>query len=162
MDSVIYKTNIPLKVQILQERKLKDKAPGPGSYDSEVLKQDKKSFNFGADSSFGYAERITLDKDPVRLGPGSYNPILLQKGSQCNQTIKDRRNQIFQKKKAHSSKLRGNKSSDLLLNNSGVNFVERKNNNIKQKTMKMCSLEERCFSKLGNMNLQERFKPPKV
>ena len=99
MDTLIYKTNIPLKVQILQERKLKDKTPGPGSYNSEVMAVDKKSFNFGADSNFGYAERTTFEKEAIDLGPGSYNPILLQKGSQCNKTIKDRRNQIFQKKK---------------------------------------------------------------
>ena len=151
MDHVIYKTNIPLKVQILQERKLKDKSPGPGSYNSEVISKDKKSFNFGADSSFGYAERLAEEKLPIDLGPGSYNPILLQKGSQCNKTIKERRNQIFQKKKTNSNSLRGNKSADLLVNNS--KFVERKNNNMKQKKMRMCNLEERCFSKLGNMNL---------
>lgn len=52
MDNLIYKTNIPLKIQILQERKLKNKDPGPGSYNIKAPKE-RKSFNYGSSSNFG-------------------------------------------------------------------------------------------------------------
>lgn len=41
-------------------------------------------------------------------------------------------------------------------------FVSRKNNNLPYKKLRMCSLEERCFSKMGNMSVEQRFKPTKV
>lgn len=34
MDTVIYKTNIPIKAAILDDRKIKDNSPGPGTYNT--------------------------------------------------------------------------------------------------------------------------------
>lgn len=33
MDEMIYKTKMPLKVKVIEERGLKDRYPGPGHYD---------------------------------------------------------------------------------------------------------------------------------
>jgi hypothetical protein len=32
MDVIIYKTNIPFKAALMQDQKMKDLSPGPGSY----------------------------------------------------------------------------------------------------------------------------------
>ena len=52
-------------------------------------------------------------------------------------------------------------SSDELFGGSSK-IVSRKNNNLPYKKLRMASLEERCFSKVGNMNVEERFKPTKA
>jgi len=47
MDEAIYKTKMPFKVKVIEERKLKDRYPGPGSYDPH--KEGSKSFHNGYD-----------------------------------------------------------------------------------------------------------------
>jgi hypothetical protein len=34
MDTIIYRTNIPIKAAILEDKRLKDRQPGPGSYNT--------------------------------------------------------------------------------------------------------------------------------
>lgn len=46
MDSIIYRTNIPIKAAILEDKRLKDSRPGPGSYNVDPAHKDKKSFNY--------------------------------------------------------------------------------------------------------------------
>ena len=57
MDTVIYKTNIPIKAAILQDKRIKDSQPGPGSYNAAYWNQSKKSFNYGAQTNFGTSDR---------------------------------------------------------------------------------------------------------
>lgn len=59
-------------------------------------------------------------------------------------------------------KLERNRSTDLIFGNSAVNQIERKGNNknIRNK-MKICSLEERCFSKMGSMSMEKRWRDNK-
>jgi hypothetical protein len=52
MDSIIYKTNLPFKIEVMKDRQIKNKEPGPGTYNSELNHRDKKSFNYGAKSVF--------------------------------------------------------------------------------------------------------------
>lgn len=52
MDEVLYKTNVPLKVKIIEERKLKDRYPGPGEYNPQLT--HSKSFHYG-ENCFGSA-----------------------------------------------------------------------------------------------------------
>lgn len=74
MDTVIYKTNIPIKAAILQDKRIKDSLPGPGTYNSSQWNNKKKSFNFGAQSNFGTSERGACDaKEPIVPGPGYYH-----------------------------------------------------------------------------------------
>ena len=58
MDTIIYKTNIPIKAAILQDKRIKDSEPGPGSYNYAYWNKGKKSFNYGAQTNFGTSDRV--------------------------------------------------------------------------------------------------------
>lgn len=58
MDTLIYHTNIPIKAAILEDRRLKDARPGPGTYNLNTKNKDKKSFNYGAENNFGSSDRV--------------------------------------------------------------------------------------------------------
>jgi hypothetical protein len=45
MDEVIYKTKMPFKVKVIEEKHLKDRYPGPGQYDPRLT--SSKSFHYG-------------------------------------------------------------------------------------------------------------------
>jgi hypothetical protein len=53
MDEVIYKTKMPFKVRVIEEKGLKDRYPGPGSYNP--AKATSKSFHCGEDCFGGTA-----------------------------------------------------------------------------------------------------------
>jgi hypothetical protein len=61
MDTIIYKTNIPIKAAILEDKRLKDRQPGPGSYNTIEPNKDKKSFNYGCETSFGLCGRTSIE-----------------------------------------------------------------------------------------------------
>ena len=74
MDRVIYRTNIPIKAAILEDRRIKDSRPGPGTYNTSSAYKNKMSFNYGGQNNFGCAERNFLDmsSSDVQPGPGFY------------------------------------------------------------------------------------------
>lgn len=72
MDSIIYRTNIPIKAAILQDKRFKDSRPGPGSYQTNKDVNMKKDFNYGCETSFGYSERQAIKTDSLKPGPGEY------------------------------------------------------------------------------------------
>lgn len=72
MDTIIYRTNIPIKAAILEDKRLKDSRPGPGSYNTVSADKDKKSFNYGGENNFGCSERKLIEGDYENPGPGSY------------------------------------------------------------------------------------------
>jgi hypothetical protein len=45
MDEVIYKTKMPFKVKVIENKKLKDRYPGPGQYEPQLTAS--KSFHYG-------------------------------------------------------------------------------------------------------------------
>lgn len=45
MDELIYKTRMPFKVQVIEEKGLKDRYPGPGHYNP--IETKSKSFHHG-------------------------------------------------------------------------------------------------------------------
>jgi hypothetical protein len=45
IDEVIYKTKMPFKVKVIEEKRLKDRYPGPGQYDPKLT--TSKSFHYG-------------------------------------------------------------------------------------------------------------------
>lgn len=87
MDSLIYQTNIPIKAAILQDRRLKDSRPGPGTYNLNTKIKDKKSFNYGVDNNFGSSDRVFIQIKQPQPGPGSYN-VKNKSKNECNQIIK--------------------------------------------------------------------------
>ena len=48
MDEMIYKTKMPFKVKVIEEKKLKDRYPGPGYYNPKPV--EKTSFHSGLDN----------------------------------------------------------------------------------------------------------------
>lgn len=52
MDELIYKTKMPLKIEIIEKKHLKDRFPGPGQYSPRLIAN--KSFHCGLDH-FGSA-----------------------------------------------------------------------------------------------------------
>ena len=50
MDELVYKTKMPFKVRVIEEKGLKDRFPGPGSYNPRP--SGKKSFHYG-EGGFG-------------------------------------------------------------------------------------------------------------
>lgn len=135
MDTVIYKTNIPIKAAILQDKRIRDNQPGPGSYNAAYWNQGKKSFNYGAQTNFGTSDREGINLNPlVNPGPGSYNSKTVDQINNKNETIKEIRHQIFNKSKEAKVK---NKSH--LRHQSGIDpnltygEFERKNRNNKER-----------------------------
>jgi hypothetical protein len=45
MDELIYKTKMPFKVKVIEEKGLKDRYPGPGYYNPRRV--SSKSFHYG-------------------------------------------------------------------------------------------------------------------
>lgn len=57
MDSIIYKTNIPFKAALIEDHKIKDMNPGPGTYNPDSSIQEKTSFNYGSETCFSSSKR---------------------------------------------------------------------------------------------------------
>jgi hypothetical protein len=121
IDTLIYKTNIPFKAALMQDQKMKDLSPGPGTYSIEQKHKGKVSFNYGG-ANFGSTGRaLVYETNNNKLGPGEYNVLLnnslvCQKTKKCNQFIKDMRKQIFMKK----GKISDNYNKNNTLNQSNV------------------------------------------
>ncbi len=60
MDEVIYKTRMPFKVKVIEEKGLRDRYPGPGQYNPR--KPDGKSFHYGEDC-FGSTQFPNRDQN---------------------------------------------------------------------------------------------------
>jgi hypothetical protein len=88
----------------MQDQKIKDLSPGPGSYSVQQKHKDKISFNNGMGTNFGSTNRTLINEtNNNKLGPGEYDVSLnflsiYPKPKKCNQLIKNMRNQIFKKK----------------------------------------------------------------
>ena len=48
MDELIYRTRMPFKVKVIEEKGLRDRYPGPGHYNPHRL--TSKSFHYGEDN----------------------------------------------------------------------------------------------------------------
>jgi hypothetical protein len=123
IDTLIYKTNIPFKAALMQDQKMKDMSPGPGSYSVEPKHKGKISVNYGVGSNFGSTNRtLAYDISSSKIGPGEYNVLLnslsvCQKTRKCNQYIKDMRRQLFRRK----GKISDNYNKNNTLNQSNNN-----------------------------------------
>ena len=69
MDELVYKTKMPFKVKVIEEKGLKDRYPGPGHYNPKRNKN--KSFHNGEDG-FGSTSFPNEETPEAMPGPGSY------------------------------------------------------------------------------------------
>ena len=69
---MVYKTKMPFKVKVIEQKGLKDRYPGPGHYNPK--KTSHKSFHYG-DDGFGSTSFPNQEEPEDRKavpGPGSY------------------------------------------------------------------------------------------
>ncbi len=71
MDEIIYRTRMPFKVKVIEEKKLKDRYPGPGSYDPQ--KNTSKSFHYGEEMFGSGVLADSKSGESLVPGPGYYD-----------------------------------------------------------------------------------------